>query len=95
METPKLQLEVAYASPKEERVISLEVLPGTTLEEAIYQSGMLHFFPEIDLSVQAIGVFSKLKNLSDLVENNDRIEIYRPLMLDPKEARRRKAMNRR
>ena len=86
-----LAIEVAYAKPEEQLILTLQVSAGATLEEAIRQSGILQRFPEIDLETQAVGVFSQPRELSDLVREGDRIEIYRPLLMDPKEARRLKA----
>lgn len=83
-----ITIEVAYATPQQQHIIKLEVPPGTTIEEAIQFSSILSLFPEIDLHQQKVGVFSKQKALSDVVNAGDRIEIYRPLTIDPKEARR-------
>lgn len=87
----KINLEVAYAKPEKQVVISLEINAGSDMETAIIQSGMLDLFPEIDLAKQKIGVFGKICALSDFPKTGDRIEIYRSLMMDPKEARRLKA----
>jgi len=89
-----LTIEVAYAKPEEQVILSLEVRAGICLEEAIRQSGILERFPEIDLEQQAIGIFSQPRTLSDRVVAGDRIEIYRPLLADPKEARRLRAKRR-
>lgn len=86
-----IKVEVAYAKPDYQCVFIVEVEPGTTIETAIKFSGILDRFPEIDLSKQPVGVFSKPRNLSDIVHAGERIEIYRPLALDPKVARRRRA----
>lgn len=83
-----LKVEVAYGKPDGQRILVVQVPEGATLEEVIQVSGMLELFPEIDLSRQAIGIFSQKKALSDNVKEGDRIEIYRPLVIDPKEARR-------
>lgn len=87
----KIKIEVAYATPEKQYLLALEVMVGTTIEEAIQQSGILTMVPAIDLSKQAVGVFGKKRKLSDVVGLHDRIEIYRPLSIDPKEARRAKA----
>jgi uncharacterized protein len=84
-------IEVAYALPQEQKIISLEVEEGCSIETAIDRSGILLLFPEIDLSKQKVGVFSKVKKISETVHEGDRIEIYRPLLIDPKEARRKRA----
>jgi uncharacterized protein len=84
-------IEVAYATPEKQRIIELEVTADCTIEAAIKQSGMLELFPEIDLTKQQVGVFSQPRKLSDKIKAGDRIEIYRPLIVDPKEARRARA----
>jgi uncharacterized protein len=86
----KFVIEVAYAAESEQKIVTLEVEQGTTIERAIERSGILEIFPEIDLFTQKVGVFSKARSLNDLVKSGDRIEIYRPLTIDPKEARRRR-----
>lgn len=86
----KLNIEVAYATPAQQRIIALQVDVGCTVEFAIQCSGILKLFPEIDLTKQKVGIFSKQTKLTDLVQEGDRIEIYRPLIIDPKEARRKR-----
>ena len=86
-----ITVEVAYARPDSQHIIAVEVQADSTIEDVILQSGILNFFPEIDLKQQKIGVFSKTRTLTDKVKAGDRIEIYRRLMIDPKEARRAKA----
>lgn len=86
-----ITIEVAYALPDEQRILTLQVEEGCTIETAIDRSGILEIFPEIDLMKQKVGIFSKLKKLSDHVQDGDRIEIYRALLIDPKEARRNRA----
>ena len=83
-----ISVEVIYAKRDQQKMISLDIETGSTLKEAIIQSGILLLFPEIDLSKQSIGVFGVLKKFTDQAQTGDRIEIYRPLMIDPKEARR-------
>lgn len=90
-ERPRIKVEVAYAKPKKQTVISLSVFEGSSVREAIEQSGIMYSFPEINLDVQPVGVFSKPRELTDEVRAGDRIEIYRPLCRDPKESRRRRA----
>lgn len=92
METKKkIKVEVAYALPHDQQVLSLEVEEGCTVETAIKLSGILNIFPDINLTKQKVGVFSQSRHLTDKVQDGDRIEIYRPLLIDPKEARRAKA----
>jgi putative ubiquitin-RnfH superfamily antitoxin RatB of RatAB toxin-antitoxin module len=93
MEPVKLiSVEVAYALPTEQKIIALQVEEGCSIETVIDLSGILILFPEIDLSQQKVGIFSKLKKLTENVRAGDRIEIYRPLAIDPKEARRRRVI---
>ncbi len=87
----KIHVEVAYAQPEIQKIITLDVEVNSTIEEVIIQSGIMTIFPEIDLQRQKIGVFSKPRHLTDIVNEGDRIEIYRQLTIDPKEARRAKA----
>lgn len=86
-----IHVKVAYATSHQQHIISMEIEAGNTIETAIQRSGILALFPEIDLAKQKVGVFSKPRKLSNLVAEGDRIEIYRPLTVDPKEARRKKA----
>lgn len=86
-----IEIEVAYAKPSLQKIISLKVPRGISILEGIKLSGILQFFPEIDLKRASIGIFSKQKVLTDLLNQGDRIEIYRPLKIDPKDARRAKA----
>jgi len=83
-----LKIEVIYAIPDQQELIELAVKPGTTIERAIKQSGVLTKHPEIDLSENKVGIFSQVKPLDHVLKNGDRIEIYRPLIADPKAKRR-------
>lgn len=85
------RVEVAYATPRRQEVVEIPAHPGITIEQAIRDSGMLERFPEIDLSQHRVGIFGELARLHDPVHDGDRIEIYRPLLADPKEVRRRRA----
>ena len=84
-------VEVAYALPAQQVMVAVDVAPESTVEAAIRESGVLDRFPEIDLNENRVGVFGKLAKLSDGLQAGDRIEIYRPLIADPKEVRRRRA----
>jgi putative ubiquitin-RnfH superfamily antitoxin RatB of RatAB toxin-antitoxin module len=86
-----ISVEVAYATLEEQRIISLEVVPGTTLRQAIEQSGILEHFSEIDLGNAKVGIFGKLKKLDEALRAGDRVEIYRPLIADPKQVRKQRA----
>ena len=88
------RVEVAYATPARQEVIEVSVRPGATLEQVIRASGMLARFPEIDLTHQRVGIFGELARLQDAVHDGDRVEIYRLLVADPKEARRKRATRR-
>ncbi|MFL6658360.1 MAG: RnfH family protein [Massilia sp.] len=86
-----LHIHVCYALPGEVFLRVLTVDEGTTIAQAIEQSGVLAAFPAIDLAQQAVGIYGKKRALDTLVREHDRIEIYRPLVADPKESRRRRA----
>ena len=86
-----ITVEVAYAKPSSQKIISINVLEETTIQEAILRSGILDEFPEIDLNENKVGIFSKAATLDSVLHDKDRIEIYRPLLADPKEARRKRA----
>lgn len=88
----KIAIEVAYVSVAQKSyLLKLHVRSGCTVLQAIEQSGILQFCPEINLTQQKVGVFSQSRELNDVVHADDRIEIYRPLLIDPKDARRAKA----
>lgn len=87
----KITVEVAYALPEQQALLALSVDPGTTLEQAIRESGILMQFPEIDLARNKVGVFGRLCKLTDPLHHGDRVEIYRPLIADPKEVRKKRA----
>ena len=84
-------IEVAYAHPDEQLILLVRLPEGATLEEAIKRSGILDRFPEIDLKLNKVGIFGKLNKLSNEVHDGDRVEIYRPLIADPKEVRKKRA----
>lgn len=83
-----MKVEVAYAKPLSQLILAVELPDSATAEHAIRASGMLARFPEIDLAANAIGVFGKACPLDRSLKSGDRVEIYRPLIADPKEARR-------
>ena len=87
----RLDIEVAYATPQEQVVLKLESDAGVTVQQAIERSGILDRFPEIDLKQNKVGVFGKAAPLNKELSNGDRVEIYRPLIADPKEARKKRA----
>ena len=87
----EILVEVAYAKPELQVIIPLKVKPGTTAEQAIHLSGILDDFPEIDLGKNKIGIFSKITKLDTELRDKDRVEIYRPLIADPKQVRKQRA----
>ena len=93
--TRTIRVEVAYALKDEQLLMVLEVEEGTTVRQAIERSGILGRVPGIDLDPERVGVFGKLSRLDTALRDGDRVEIYRPLVADPKEARRRRVTRRR
>ncbi|AMG03912.1 RnfH family protein [Vibrio mimicus] len=91
MNSEMIQVEVVYALPHEQRVLKLVVEQSATVEEIIRTSGILQMYSEIDLAVNKVGIFSRNVKLNAKVRDKDRIEIYRPLLADPKEIRRKRA----
>jgi len=87
----EILIEVAYALPQKQIIIPIKVKTDITAEEAIKASGIIKKFPEIDLKINQIGIFGKLTQLDHVMRERDRIEIYRPLIADPKEIRRQRA----
>jgi uncharacterized protein len=86
-----IEIEVVYALPEKQLMRQVRVHQGTTAEQAVRLSGILELFPEIDLSLNKLGVFGKVVKPERILRDSDRVEIYRPLAIDPKEARRRRA----
>ncbi len=86
-----MKVEVTYALPQQQRLLVVQVEEGATALQAIKCSGILDMFPDIDLSENKVGIFSKVVSLDQVLREGDRVEIYRPLLADPKEVRRRKA----
>jgi putative ubiquitin-RnfH superfamily antitoxin RatB of RatAB toxin-antitoxin module len=84
-------VEVAYAKPEEQVIIPIDVPKGTTLQQAIELSRIRERFPEIDLGTNKVGIFGKLSKLSAVLRSEDRVEIYRSLIADPKEVRKQRA----
>jgi len=81
-----MNITVAYALPHEQVLEEMEVPDGTTAEEAIAMSHVLEKFPDIDFSINKIGVLGKLATLSSVLRDGDRVEIYRPLPKKPRDA---------
>jgi putative ubiquitin-RnfH superfamily antitoxin RatB of RatAB toxin-antitoxin module len=87
----KIQIEVVYGLPNRQELITILVDDGVTLEQGIMESGILNVFEEIDLKVNNVGIWNRSAKLTDKLRDLDRIEIYRPLIADPKEVRKRRA----
>ena len=89
--TEMIHVEVAYAREDLQTILGLDVPAGTTLQQAIEQSDILDQFPEIDLETNKVGIFGKISKRDAILRDNDRVEIYRPLIADPKASRRKRA----
>lgn len=87
----QIMVELVYALPEEQTLLAFEIDEGATAEDVIKKSGILEQYPELDLTKNKIGLFSKLIKLDHLMREKDRIEIYRPLIADPKEIRKKRA----
>ncbi|HKJ16147.1 MAG TPA: RnfH family protein [Xanthomonadales bacterium] len=84
-------VEVVYATPEKQKIIALQVAAGTTAIQAIEQSGIHQEFPGMQLDEKALGIFSRKIASDTVLSAGDRVEIYRPLIADPKEVRRQRA----
>lgn len=91
----RITVDVVYALVAKQYRIRVDLPAGSTLRQAIEASGMPGCLPAIDLEVNKVGIFGALRRPDDLLSDGDRVEIYRPLVADPKEARRRRAAKRR
>ena len=89
-----VHVQLSYATPMHEYLCDLAVEAGTTIEQAIRLSGVLDDIAGIDLSVQPVGLYGKKRPLDTVLRERDRIEIYRALVADPKESRRKRAEKR-
>lgn len=86
-----INVEVCYALPEKQALVSVKLAPGATLLQALEASGLLEKYPEIDLKKNKFGVFAKLSKPDAVLRDRDRVEIYRPLIADPKEVRKQRA----
>ncbi|WMY75345.1 RnfH family protein [Buttiauxella selenatireducens] len=89
--SPDITVEVVYALPEKQYLLKVRVAEGTTVEQVITRSGILELRTDIDLAKNKVGIFSRPVKLTDTVNEGDRVEIYRPLIADPKELRRQRA----
>ena len=90
----RVQVEVVYATPEGQRVYVLQISRGATVGMAIAASGIADDFPQVEFGGHPIGIFGERVDDAAVVNDGDRIEIYRPLVADPKESRRRRAAKR-
>ncbi len=86
----EIDVEVVYALPDEQAMTRLQMAPGATVMQAIQQSGLLLRYPQISIATARAGIFGKIVALDAPLRTGDRVEIYRPLTVDPKDARRRR-----
>ncbi len=86
-----IRVEVAYALPEKQFLRQISLPTGSTVEQAIIASGLLTLRTDIDLKKNKVGIYSRSVKLTDEVHEGDRVEIYRPLLVDPKELRRQRA----
>ncbi|MFZ5485146.1 MAG: RnfH family protein [Pseudomonadota bacterium] len=86
-----IHIEVVYALMAHQKVVPLALPEGSTVREAVERSGLLAEFPEIDLAKNKLGIWNKLAKPEATLRDRDRVEIYRPLIADPKEVRKQRA----
>ncbi len=86
-----ISIEVVYPLPQKQEIFSVKLPVGATVRQAIEVSGVLQKYPEIDLTKNKLGVFAKLTKPDAPLRDQDRVEIYRPLIADPKEVRKQRA----
>ena len=89
--TVKIHVQVAYALPDRQDIVTIELPEGASAQQAVESSGLLQKHPEIDLARNKLGVFAKLVKADQILRDRDRVEIYRALIADPKEVRRQRA----
>ncbi|MEE9326454.1 MAG: RnfH family protein [Cocleimonas sp.] len=87
----QIDVELVYALPEKQRLLSFAVDKGVTVKDVVEQSGILERYPELDIDTMKVGLFGKLTKMSQIMRTKDRVEIYRPLIADPKEVRKRRA----
>lgn len=86
-----MKVEVVYALSDEQALLSVDVDEGVTVKDAIVQSDILEQFPELDIDKMDVGIFGKMTKMTQTLRDKDRVEIYRPLIADPKEVRKKRA----
>ena len=86
-----ITVEVCYAQSANQALVNVKLPEGATLQQALEASGLLEKHPEIDLKKNKFGIFAKLSKLDAALRDKDRVEVYRPLIADPKEVRKQRA----
>jgi putative ubiquitin-RnfH superfamily antitoxin RatB of RatAB toxin-antitoxin module len=86
-----LNIEVCYAMASKQELLRVSLPEGATLQQALEVSGLLNKYPEIDLKKNKFGIWNKLSKVDSVLRDKDRVEIYRPLIADPKEVRKQRA----
>lgn len=86
-----INIEVVYALPQRQDLVQLKLPAGSTVQQALNASGLLQKYPDIDPAKNKLGIFGKLSKPDAALRDRDRVEIYRPLIADPKEVRRKRA----
>ena len=87
-----ISVEVVFATLERQELVALEIAEGSTLADAIAASGLSEMFDDFEVVPTRVGIFSQKASLDQVLSNGDRVEIYRPLIADPKEARRQRAL---
>jgi uncharacterized protein len=88
---PTIRVDVVYALPQMQEAIALELPPGACVRDAIERSSLAARYPELGIQDLSVGIFGRAVAIETLLSDGDRVEIYRPLIADPKQARRRRA----
>ena len=87
----QIKVEVVLATPQLQQLIPVVLVSGSTLAEAIRQSGILGKFDKFDFDPSRVGIFGRKADINQVLRDGDRVEIYRPLIADPKKIRRERA----
>ena len=87
-----IQVEVVLAMPEKQELIALDLVAGATVADAIEQSGIVAMFDGFELDAAKVGIFGQKASMEQVLHNGDRVEIYRALLIDPKEVRRQRAL---
>ena len=91
-ESPVIRVEVVYATPDRQQLVELELGEGATVAEAIEASGLAELFGDFEVDPSRLGIFSRKVGPDHVLRNGDRVEVYRPLLIEPREARRQRAL---